>query len=421
MAVDDGLRGSSAPEVAGVVTIYDYEYRLLEEVSRYEQNNACSTPYVSQYPSDCHDPLITMTLAEVREHQARRMQRNRTYQAVGRYQFIYDTLAEVVNGSGTSWDAIFDVETQDWLAVYYMRSVGLERWLEGSYTNAASNDNDVAWMVRLGMIWAAIPMPITIPANRMGRNAPRATRQPGNSFYEGSINSAGDKNPANFLRDLRAIRRSGRGNAHAVNIQLVADPDRPRIRGATNIPGSTPGQGNYYSSARLPGGDSQTVINTYSACLGPQNSEPYSYKPLDPLDNRYDFRLGDKVRDLLENGQTAIQDLQPSTSGISRGGSDGALSIEDQAAREAEVGLDAFGGTGEPAGTARDADGNLIPLPGESITDFQARLREDSPGTNYSDYADQDVDDVLAGRTPRQYNPDTGNFEYPLVSQQSSN
>lgn len=446
MAENEGLREDSSPEVAGVVTIYDAEYRLLEAVSRHEQNNRCSTPYASQYPSSCHDELVSMTLREVRSHQERRMRQNRTYQAVGRYQFIYDTLEEVVNGSGTSWDAIFDVETQDWLAIYYMRSVGLDRWFAGNYSNRASSDNDVAWHIRLAMIWAAIPVPITIPAGTLGRNAPSRTRNPGDSFYQGSLNSAGATGPAEFLNNLRQIRRAGKGNANSVNIPLVANPDRPRITGDTNSTGSTPGQGNYISPNRAPGArgglrnnapSSPTTggvvgsVNTgasfipYGACLIPGEGDPYSYKPLNQLDNRYDFRLGDKVRDLLENGQAGVSNTTRDLCGSSRSGNGGSAvvngssgrSIEEQAAAEAEVGLDAFGGSGEPE---RDVDGNLTPRPGESINDFRARVKEDDPNLNYSDYTDRDVDDVLSGNAPRQYNPNTGRFEYPLVSNPST-
>lgn len=404
----EDTRDNPTPECAQTVTIYDFEYRLLEEVSRYEQNNACSTPYASQYPSSCHDALVTMTLAEVREHQARRMQQNPTYQAVGRYQFIYDTLAQVVNDSGTSWDAIFDQDTQDWLAVYYMRSVGLNTWLEGNYTNAASDNNDVAFMIRLARIWAAIPVPITVPRGTFG-SYPVATRSPGDSFYEGSINSAGDKNPANFLRDLRSIRRSGRGAGNEVCIPLVADPNRPRETGNTNVPGRTPGNGNYVSSNRLPGGN---VFIPYGACLGSTEVDPYQYKPLHQLDNRYDFRIGDKVRDLLENGQTSIPDVDASLPGYSRE----APGIGATAPGDLGDGLRG-GDTSEPE---RNADGNLVPNPGESISEFVTRLQEDDPALDYSDYTDRDIEDVLSGRPPRQWNPNTGEFEYPLVSQSDS-
>lgn len=71
------------------------------------------------------------------------------------------------------------------------------------------------------------------------------------------------------------------------------------------------------------------------------------------------------------------------------------------------------GSTAPDIGPARDSDGNLVPLEGETISDFQNRVSADNPGTEYGGFTDNDVSDVLSGNDQRIYDPIQGDFVYP--------
>ena len=93
-------------------------------------------------------PLTEMTLAEVLEYQRQIRALGTVSSAVGRYQFIYLTLAELVEQHGISDALVFDAEVQTYLARFLMHNCGFYE-----------RDTDI---MRLGNclagVWAALPL-----------------------------------------------------------------------------------------------------------------------------------------------------------------------------------------------------------------------------------------------------------------------
>lgn len=70
--------------------------------------------------------------------------------ATGRYQVMYDTLPDVVNGMGISWDENFTPEFQDRAAVYLMERAGLQSYLDGEIDTNRMMHN-------MAGVWAGLP------------------------------------------------------------------------------------------------------------------------------------------------------------------------------------------------------------------------------------------------------------------------
>ncbi len=93
-------------------------------------------------------PLGEMTLAEVMAYQREIRAMGTVSSAVGRYQFIYLTLRDLVETQGIAETLIFDSEVQTYLARFLMHDCGFY-------------DPDTP-LVRLGnclaSVWAALPL-----------------------------------------------------------------------------------------------------------------------------------------------------------------------------------------------------------------------------------------------------------------------
>jgi hypothetical protein len=93
-------------------------------------------------------PLTEMTLAEILHYQRQIRALGTISSAVGRYQFIYLTLAELVEQHGISDALVFDAEVQTYLARFLMHNCGFY-----------DRDTDI---MRLGNclagVWAALPL-----------------------------------------------------------------------------------------------------------------------------------------------------------------------------------------------------------------------------------------------------------------------
>lgn len=93
-------------------------------------------------------PLTTMTLAEVLEYQREIRAVGTISSAVGRYQFIYLTLRDLIENQGISEILIFDAEIQTYLARFLMHNCGF-------YDRATP-------VLQLGNclagVWAALPL-----------------------------------------------------------------------------------------------------------------------------------------------------------------------------------------------------------------------------------------------------------------------
>ena len=93
-------------------------------------------------------PLVEMTLADVLDYQREIRAMGTISSAVGRYQFIYLTLRDLVETHGISGDLRFDGEIQTYLARFLMHQCGF-------YDPAMP---DVQLANCLAGVWAALPL-----------------------------------------------------------------------------------------------------------------------------------------------------------------------------------------------------------------------------------------------------------------------
>ena len=95
--------------------------------------------------------LTSMTVGEVLNMQKDMRARGHESTAVGRYQYIRSTLAETAAQMSMDVNSTkFDEKTQDALAIQTLRTIGLEKWLDGKL-------DDGAFLNKVAQIWASIP------------------------------------------------------------------------------------------------------------------------------------------------------------------------------------------------------------------------------------------------------------------------
>lgn len=117
-------------------------------------------------------PLTEMTLSQVIAYQERLRALGTVSSAVGRYQFIYLTLRDLVDRHGMSGDLVFDSEVQTYLARFLMHECGFY-------------DPDTALVALancLATVWAALPVVSGPGAGRShyaGDGINRALTEPG--------------------------------------------------------------------------------------------------------------------------------------------------------------------------------------------------------------------------------------------------
>ncbi len=93
-------------------------------------------------------PLTEMTLAEVLDYQREIRAMGTISSAVGRYQFIYLTLRDLVETHGISDSLVFDGEVQTYLARFLMHNCG--------FFDRATPEVQLANC--LAGVWAALPL-----------------------------------------------------------------------------------------------------------------------------------------------------------------------------------------------------------------------------------------------------------------------
>lgn len=275
------------------VQITDQERRLLDFVAKGEAARG-GDPYASVFPSRIMPEILQMSLEQIFVFQANRT-RSRAQggmglesSAVGRYQFIRKSLQEEVRAAGIPVSTRYNSPCQDFLIINRLKRFrGMNRWLSGAIT-------DQAFCLNLAKEFASIPVPFTTRGANRTVNA-------GESFYAGvgSNRAVGHANVDVILQELADIRNGGPGRAATIDIEQGsgAFPARGRSIYAQTERSAAGGQslGSASPTDRVP---SSGVI--------PPAIDPYIYRSIDPLDNRYDFRLGDFVRDLLHNGLNPV-------------------------------------------------------------------------------------------------------------------
>jgi len=285
------------------IQITDQDRKLLDFIAKGEAARG-GDPYASVFPSRIMPEITQMSIEQIFQFQRHRT-RSRAQggeglesSAVGRYQFIRRTLEEIVGRTGIPLSTRFNAQCQDFLILKRLEfSRQLNRWKSGAIT-------DSAFCLQLAGEFASIPVPRAVRRGEIvgGNNpVPRRDLLPGQSLYAGvgSNRAVGHANISVILQELADIRGGGPGTTVTVDIEQGsgAFPSGGRGAIARTERSATGGQALW--------GAAPTDRSSPNSTL-PGVSDPYVYKPIDPLDNRYDFRTGELVRDLLHNGVNPV-------------------------------------------------------------------------------------------------------------------
>jgi hypothetical protein len=266
------------------IQITDQEYKLLDLVAKGEAlQGQGSDPYASLWPSTA-DPMIPeYTIEQIFQYQRDRLAAGYTSDAIGRYQFRFDPLSETVKKAGLPTTSKFNPNVQDYLIIVrlkYMRK--LESWKSGQLS-------DKDFQVELAKEFSSVPVPYDIPG--------RAKK--GQSYYANNKIDKANHDPDIFSFNLADIRNGGPGNLTAVDIENGSAAYQPTGTSLKTQAEIAAGGGQ-----RVSGGSTafQPLPNSSLPAVG----DPYVYKLINALDNRFDFRTGEKVRDLLINGVNPV-------------------------------------------------------------------------------------------------------------------
>ena len=272
------------------VTITEQERQLLDLIAKGEAVRG-SNPYTSLWPSTAEPRLIQMTLAEVDRFQTQRINSGYDSSACGRYQFIRGTLRDCVGYLGVDPTRTrFTADIQDALIIARLKRVRkMDEWLSGEL----STDR---FMIKLAQEFASMPVPYPMQgASRMLAK--------GQSYYAGDGLNRSNHDPDTLYRELEDIRTGGVGASTTIPINedgpsgaLPASGTSPRAQTATAASGGGVGSyaGGNAGSRPLP-----------ASQLPSSRGTVYQYRLIDPLDDRYDFRTGEKVKDILVHGTGA--------------------------------------------------------------------------------------------------------------------
>ena len=272
------------------VTITDQEKALLDLIAKGEAVRG-SDPYTSLWPSTTEPLLPQMTLAEVDRFQTQRIRNGVSSSACGRYQFIRATLRDCVGYLGVDpLRTRFTPDIQDALIVARLKRVRkMDDWLAGDL----STDR---FMIKLAQEFASFPVPYPMQgASRMLAK--------GESYYAGDSLNKSNHDPDTLYRELEDIKNGGVGstatipiNSNGPNGALPASGNSPRTQTATAVSGGGVGSYNGGNPGSRPLPAKQ---------LPASSGTVYRYRVIDPLDDRYDFRTGEKVKDILIHGTGA--------------------------------------------------------------------------------------------------------------------
>lgn len=296
------------------VTITQQEKNLLTLCAKGEAVK--SNPYCSVNPSSVEPSLTSKTLAQVDAYQTARIAQVGA-SACGRYQFIQTTLRSAVKLSGLDpATTVYNPDVQDFLILTVLRnSRKLESWKTGSlgadpYTNSAN------FQLQLAAEFASVPVPFPVSAGSFAKGVPKTNVGKGQSLYSGVAGNAAGHSADTFLASLIDIQAGGDGAVTEIDIAKAA-ANAPEGNSAVSQAGIAAGGGQGLR------GESAYNRPTPNGTL-PDQGEVYLYQQIDPLDNRYDFRTGKKIRDILVNGINPVANRGITTdSGLSPSNSDG--------------------------------------------------------------------------------------------------
>lgn len=277
------------------VTVSDQDRALLRLIADGEAVR--SNPYCSVWPGHVEPELTSMTLSQVEAYQNQRLAAGRKSSAVGKYQFIKSTLKECVGYLGCDpLRTVFSRDVQD--AMIIQRLIKFRRydeWKSGSV-------NTGQFMVFLAAEFASMPVPFDVPAGSVYRGQPRRNLVKGQSFYAGDGLNRANHDPDHLYQALEDIKAGGTGEISTIDVTTTGAnralpatgvSERAQVERAAAGTGVGTYRGTRAGAAPLP------------ATTLPGVTNPYVYYQIDPLDDRYDFRSGEKIKDILIHGISA--------------------------------------------------------------------------------------------------------------------
>jgi len=271
------------------ITITAQQIALLALIGKGESLKG-SNPYTTLWPSTSEPSLTQMTLSEVLRFQEVRTNEGFGSNAVGRYQIVRTDLEQIINSLALDAEKIrFTAGIQDALMISRLKNVRLmNEWLAGTLTSDK-------FMIRLAQEFSSIPVPY--PLNGANRRVIK-----GESYYSTKEFNATKHNTDTFFQELEDILEITDGEDRVVSI-LITGPN-----GVIPATGSTPKSQTAAIAAGI-GVGAYTGGNAGARPLPaselPVSKNVYDYRPIDPLDDRYDFRTGQTVKDVLLYGINA--------------------------------------------------------------------------------------------------------------------
>jgi len=272
------------------ISITDQQKQLLDLIAKGEAV-AGADPYTSLWPGKSEPALVQMTCAEVQRFQQQRIDNGFRSSACGRYQFIKRTLTGAIDILGIDpLTTRYTADVQDALIIGILKRYRkLEEWLAGTY----STDR---FMIKLAQEFASMPVPYRLQGQSR-------VVEKGQSYYAGDGLNRANHDPDSLFQELEEIRTGEPGESRSIDVNsdgpsgaLPETGDSPRTQVARAAAGTGVGA---VSGTGRPG--SQPLGQTEL----PGGNAVYVYEPTDPLDDRYDFRTGTKVKDILVHGTGA--------------------------------------------------------------------------------------------------------------------
>lgn len=365
------------------VTVSDMDRKLLKLIADGEAVR--SNPYCSVWPGSVEPSLTAMTLSQVDDYQKQRIASGRKSSAVGKYQFIKSTLKECVGYLGCDpLRVCFTPDVQDALIIKRLEKFRrYNEWKSGALDSGK-------FMIFLAAEFASMPVPYDIAAGSVYKGLPKRNLKKGQSFYAGDGLNKANHDPDSVYQALEDIRNGGEGNIKDIDVTTTGGNRARPPSGVSNksqVEASAAGSraGSYRptraGSMPLPNVDLPEAVN------------PYKYYQIDALDDRYDFRTGEKVKDILVHGinAAAVSPVVVEDPGVAGGTSDvGTAPASADATGETESvqNPDAT----DPRGQEQLPD--LVPkeVPDPVPTDAEGNADSGAPGLPYIDSV---IDDAL--------------------------
>jgi len=278
--------------LGGIVVLCILLFRQCEETEIAKgEAVAGADPYTSLWPGTSEPSLIQMTCAEVQRFQTQRINSGYASSACGRYQFIKRTLTGAIEILGIDpLTTRYTGDVQDALIIGILKRYRkLNEWLEGSYATDR-------FMIKLAQEFASMPVPYRLQGQSR-------IVQKGQSYYAGDGLNRANHDPDTLYQELEEIRLGEPGETTLVDVNsdgpsgaVPETGQSPRTQVARGAAGTSVGA---VSGQGRPG--SQPILRSEL----PGGNAVYVYEVIDPLDDRYDFRTGKKVKDILVHGTSA--------------------------------------------------------------------------------------------------------------------